>query len=317
MKSGFRVVTGFFVVLSLIMTSCFEGDDIPDFNEQLQKDIAAIDSHLAANNINDVIVDDSGIRYVIHRRTTGKRPTIDSCATANYRGLLLTGEQFDAGENFSFPVRGVIEGWRIGILLLREGDSATFYIPSVYAFGYHGMPSEIPSNANLVFHVGLSHVGTTLKGSDKTCVSNENTLNYWEQLEEDISEIDTYLAENNITAVQDESGIRYVVHRDGQGNQPTIDSCVTTNYVGEFLTDGQEFDAGTNVSFPLSSVIDGWKIGIPLLSEGDSATLYIPSGLGYGYYGYPPEIPGNANLIFHVAVNKVGQTYNSSNRSCN
>jgi FKBP-type peptidyl-prolyl cis-trans isomerase len=317
MKTGSRVVTGFLIVLSLIMISCFEGDDIPDFNEQLQKDIAAIDSHLSANNISDVIVDNSGIRYVIHRRTTGKRATIDSCATVNYKGLLMTGEKFDEGANFSFPVRGVIEGWRIGISLLHEGDSVTFYIPSVYAYGYEGMPPEIPRNANLIFHVGLTNVGTTYRGSDDTCLSNDNTLNYWEQLEADISAIDSYLTENNISAVQDASGIRYIIHRDGEGNKPTIDSCVTTDYRGEFLTDGQGFDEGSNVSFPLSGVIEGWKIGIPLLSEGDSATLYIPSGLGYGYYGYPPEIPGNANLIFHVAIKKVGQTYNSSDRSCN
>ncbi|HEU5147854.1 MAG TPA: FKBP-type peptidyl-prolyl cis-trans isomerase, partial [Chryseosolibacter sp.] len=76
-------------------------------------------------------------------------------------------------------------------------------------------------------------------------------------------------------------------------------------------------DKGTNISFPLNSVIDGWRIGIPLLTVGDSATLYIPSGYAYGYYGYPPEIPSNANLIFNVAVKNVGQTYKTSDRSCN
>ena len=83
------------------------------------------------------------------------------------------------------------------------------------------------------------------------------------------------------------------------------------------MSDGSEFDSGKNISFPLTSVIDGWKIGIPLLDVGDSATLYIPSGLAYGYYGYPPEIPGNANLIFNVGLTKVGTTYKTSDRSCN
>lgn len=138
-----------------------------------------------------------------------------------------------------------------------------------------------------------------------------------QQLQQDIAAIDGYLAANNIIALKDNSGLRYLIHRSGTGNQPTIDSCVTSNYQGKLLSSGQQFDKGTNISFPLIGVIDGWKIGIPLLHEGDSATLFIPSGLGYGHYGYPPDIPGNANLIFHVAVNKVGKTYKTSDRSCN
>lgn len=139
-----------------------------------------------------------------------------------------------------------------------------------------------------------------------------------EQLQSDIAAIDNYLAANNINAVEHSSGIRYVIWRDSSGtNSATLDSCVTANYAGKLMSNGLEFDKGTNISFPLNSVIDGWRIGIPLLTVGDSATLYIPSGYAYGYYGYPPEIPSNANLIFNVAVKNVGQTYKTSDRSCN
>ena len=65
-------------------------EDIPDFNEQLQKDLAAIDSYLASNNILASKDADGFIRYVIHRDSTGKRPTIDSCVTANYSGRLMS-----------------------------------------------------------------------------------------------------------------------------------------------------------------------------------------------------------------------------------
>ncbi|MFZ6011822.1 MAG: FKBP-type peptidyl-prolyl cis-trans isomerase [Bacteroidota bacterium] len=140
---------------------------------------------------------------------------------------------------------------------------------------------------------------------------------YQEQLEKDVAFIDSYLATNNITADTDPSGLRYVVHRATAGVQPTVDSCVTVNYQGVFMSNGQVFDSGSNISFPVKNVIDGWRIGIPLLHEGDSATLYIPSGLAYGYYGFPPTIPSNANLIFHVGLKKVAKTYNTTTRSCN
>lgn len=146
---------------------------------------------------------------------------------------------------------------------------------------------------------------------------DEEIPDFNEQLQADIAAIDNYLSTNNIAAIEDPSGIRYVIHQDSAGGKGiTIDSCVTATYSGRLLSTGAEFDRGTNISFPLSGVIDGWKLGIPLLKEGESATLYIPSGLAYGYYGYPPDIPGNANLIFDVTVNKVGTTYKTSDRSC-
>lgn len=147
--------------------------------------------------------------------------------------------------------------------------------------------------------------------------NDEEIPDFNEQLQADIAAIDNYLRANNIVAIEDASGIRYVIHQDStDGKAITIDSCVTATYSGRLLSNGVEFDKGTNISFPLNGVIRGWKVGIPLLKEGESATLYIPSGLAYGYYGYPPEIPGNANLIFDVTVNKVGTTYKTSDRSC-
>ena len=153
-----------------------------------------------------------------------------------------------------------------------------------------------------------------------SCMMNDDgdIPDFNEQLQSDIAAIDNYLATNNINAIEHSSGIRYVIYYDSSGdNSATIDSCVTASYAGKLLTTGAEFDKGTNVSFPLNGVIDGWRIGIPLLTVGDSAALYIPSGLAYGYYGYPPDIPSNANLIFNVAVKNVGKTYRSSDNSCN
>jgi len=146
---------------------------------------------------------------------------------------------------------------------------------------------------------------------------NEDIPDFNEQLQKDLQTIDNYLLTNGIQASQDPDGlIRYVIHADSSGTKPTIDSCVTANYRGLLLSNGHEFDSGENVSFPLNSVIDGWKIGIPLMNIGDSITLYIPSGLAYGYYGYPPEIPSNANLIFNVGLKKVGSDYSPSTHSC-
>lgn len=132
------------------------------------------------------------------------------------------------------------------------------------------------------------------------------------QLQHDIEAIDAYLDANNVDAIPHSSGIRYVIHQQGSGSTITADSCVVTNYKGMLLATGTKFDENTNLALPLKGLIAGWQIGVPLLKEGDSATFYIPSGLGYGYYGYPPAIPSNANLIFGIKVVSVGRTYKSS-----
>lgn len=150
-----------------------------------------------------------------------------------------------------------------------------------------------------------------------SCMMNDSDdlPDFNEQLQKDLAAIDSYLATNNIVAQQDDRGlIRYVILLDAvDGDKAGLDSCATANYSGKLMSNGYEFDKGTNFSFPVDAVIDGWKIAIPLLNEGDSAALYIPSGLAYGFYGNKPEIPSNANLIFNVGIKKVGSTYRSSN----
>ena len=118
------------------------------------------------------------------------------------------------------------------------------------------------------------------------------------QLALDTQIIDTYLQERNITAMVDNSGLRYVIHTQGTGISPELDDFVTVNYRGTLLSDGSEFDANQGVQFRLEQLILGWKVGFKLLQEGTTATLYIPSGLGYSNAGRGSGIPPNANLIF-------------------
>ena len=131
------------------------------------------------------------------------------------------------------------------------------------------------------------------------CKDDEVFIPPQEQLEIDIELIKTYLVENNIDAIEHESGIFYIIHREGTGDTPTSSSAVKVNYKGNVMGEEEFFDQGTDVSFPLTGVITGWQIGIPLLSEGGAGTFYIPSGYGYGRSG-TGNIPGNAILVFRV-----------------
>ncbi|MDH5367898.1 MAG: FKBP-type peptidyl-prolyl cis-trans isomerase [Cyclobacteriaceae bacterium] len=120
------------------------------------------------------------------------------------------------------------------------------------------------------------------------------------QLLKDIETIDAFLVLNNITAIEDESGLRYVIQTQGEGIQPELCNTVQVNYSGHLLESTTVFDANDGVSFPLSNLILGWQVAFSKIKSGTSATLYIPSGLGYGSSGAGNSIPPNANLVFEI-----------------
>lgn len=103
------------------------------------------------------------------------------------------------------------------------------------------------------------------------------------------------------------SGLKYIIHKEGDGPAPTNGSNVTVHYYG-VLPDGTMFDnsfrRGDLFTFTLGvgQVIKGWDEGIALLKEGGAATLFIPSELGYGERGAPPTIPPNSELVFYVEL---------------
>jgi FKBP-type peptidyl-prolyl cis-trans isomerase len=118
-----------------------------------------------------------------------------------------------------------------------------------------------------------------------------------------------FLAENakNDSVVQTESGLQYMVLKEGTGAKPGPTDIVTVHYTGKLL-DGTVFDSsegGEPATFPLDKVIPGWTEGLQLMSEGSEYRLFIPSELAYGSKGSGDKILPNATLIFDVKLIKV------------
>ena len=139
------------------------------------------------------------------------------------------------------------------------------------------------------------------------CNQKPNTAVNQDQLQLDIEAIEAYLTENNIEAQVHKSGLRYVINEAGDGKKATLCDQITISYEGRLMSDGSVFDDsdGKNVAFPLDRLITGWQVGIPLIEEGGSITLYVPSSYGYGSRGAGDDIPPNANLIFEVNLVRV------------
>ena len=106
-----------------------------------------------------------------------------------------------------------------------------------------------------------------------------------------------------------ESGLQYLMVKEGNGKKPGPNDVVTVHYTGR-LIDGTVFDSsverGEPATFAVGQVIPGWVEGLQLMSEGSAYRLFIPSELAYGEHGTGPIQP-NSTLIFDVQLLKVGK----------
>jgi len=107
----------------------------------------------------------------------GVKPTAASTVKVHYHGTLPDGTVFDSslgGDPVTFPLGGVIPGWREGLQKMCEGETAMLGVPSVMGYGDEGTPDgRIPGGAALFFKIQLIEVlsagiggGPQLVGAD-------------------------------------------------------------------------------------------------------------------------------------------------------
>jgi FKBP-type peptidyl-prolyl cis-trans isomerase FkpA/FKBP-type peptidyl-prolyl cis-trans isomerase FklB len=99
-------------------------------------------------------------------------------------------------------------------------------------------------------------------------------------------------------------GVQYEVLKEGEGLKATLEDTLIVHYVGKIYT-GEQFDSsydrGEPLELNLKSMIEGWKIGIPLMNKGSKYRFFIPHSLGYGERASGP-IPAYSTLIFEVEL---------------
>ena len=259
-----------------------------------------IEAYLAANKLKKKAkTTEDGIYYVMEEEGSGKSPTISDRVKVHYRGTLLDGKQFDSsydrGQAAEFPLAGVIEGWQKGIPLFKEGGKGKLIIPSALAYGEKAIGDDIPANSILVFDIELLEVIKVTTPAEQAKIDQEK--------------IAAYIQEKGLENVQKtESGLHYIIEKEGTGEHPKLESHVKVHYEGTLL-DGTKFDSSYDrnqpAHFPLNRVVKGWQEGIQFLKAGGVGTLIIPSGLAYGKQAMGKNIPANSVLVFKVELLEV------------
>ena len=122
--------------------------------------------------------------------------------------------------------------------------------------------------------------------------------------EEGVSFLEENKAKDGVQTT--ESGLQYIVLKEGTGDKPVTTSKVKVHYHGTLL-DGTVFDSsvdrGEPAEFGVTQVIKGWTEGLQLMSTGAKYRFFIPQELAYGANPRPGgAIKPYATLIFDVEL---------------
>jgi FKBP-type peptidyl-prolyl cis-trans isomerase len=106
-------------------------------------------------------------------------------------------------------------------------------------------------------------------------------------------------------AVKRESGLVFTPLAEGQGASPRPTDRVKINYRGT-LVDGKEFGGnarrGAPFEFQVDQIMPCWTEALGLMKVGGKAKVVCPAALAYGAAGRPPQIAGNAVLVFAIEL---------------
>lgn len=102
-----------------------------------------------------------------------------------------------------------------------------------------------------------------------------------------------------------ESGLQYIVLKQGKGKKPKTTDRVKVHYHGTTI-DGTVFDSsvdkGVPSEFGVTQVIKGWTEGLQLMKVGSKYKFFIPQELAYGQNPRPGIIKPYMALIFEVEL---------------
>lgn len=213
---------------------------------------------------------------------------------------------------------------------LKKGDSILVNTTAEKMFGGFGVPPFLRNEEVISLRIGVVDVLNEESFQDYFNTLAEKQQEKQAQVAkrqttEDIQIIEKYVAENNLDAKRTESGLFYVIEKEGSGQEVNQGDMVSVHYTG-YVLDGTVFDtsresvAKANNTFQegrqggyvpiefevgMGRVIQGWDEGLQLLRKGSIAKLIIPSPLAYGDRQASEVITANSVLVFDVEVTDV------------
>ena len=200
---------------------------------------------------------------------------------------------------------GVIqpEGWGTNLVKVEIGAAEEAFVGLSEGDSVSLIYSNQNATGNVMYHyVKILKVQTELEyDAEKKHIAEVGDIDENKKLNE-------YLKENNITEGSINNGLYMLPMQAGKGDSIKAGKTVQISYKGYFL-DGREFDA-TKPNEPLEfvygsemQVIDGLRMAVGRMREGQKSKIIIPSHFAFGEKGSTTGVvPPFTTLIYEVEI---------------
>ncbi len=292
----------FFTALAIL--SC---DDDSDELEK-QKENRYLRQYLESNNIS-IEPESNGLYYISNQEGTGISPGINDWVIIRYTLSMINGKILDTTDEELAIKTGIyskliiygdkrialksigVKGVQDGLIMMKEGATATFIIPSHLAYGKVGT-SAVPPYTTLISEIELIKVINDPVEYEQLLIDNYLSL---------------YSDSTNLVIEKRESGLYYIeIEKGEEGNKPEENDEVSVYYTAS-LTDGRVFDSNkgsTVFKFILGEyqTVPGFEEGISIMNRKGKSRILVPSSLGYGIVGSDDVIVGYTPLVFDIEL---------------
>lgn len=227
-----------------------------------------------------------GVAMVVLQKGTGaEHPVPNDCVILRFTSWKRTGKLFATsglrGETATQCLRTAIPGIAVALRSMSEGERRRIWIPA----GLTYQPDDdartgTPQGPPLTVDVELVHI---LKAPPTPAD----------------------LTRPPAAALTTRSGVRVLILKRGTGKiHPAMSSRVKVHYTGWTAT-GELFESTAMDGHPaevlLGTALPGWREGLPLLSPGDKARLWIPAALAHGDKPPDRKLPAGV-LVYDIEL---------------
>jgi FKBP-type peptidyl-prolyl cis-trans isomerase FkpA len=147
-----------FGLLTILFSACVKQNSKPTLQATI--DDEKIQKYIAANHIDGLTKDPSGLYYQVITQNPGPHVTIADTVQVSYTGKLLNGSVFDTESATVLDMADVVKGWQIGLPMVGVNGNAPYarirlIIPSALGYGNSNAESGIPANSVLDFTIDV------------------------------------------------------------------------------------------------------------------------------------------------------------------
>ncbi|MGB0887092.1 MAG: FKBP-type peptidyl-prolyl cis-trans isomerase [Vicingaceae bacterium] len=164
---------------------------------------------------------------------------------------------------------------------------ALFYsLIIVTFFACSDTPKEFPV-------VDMNKIQADLLEANKRAITKES------------EQIDAYVASKNYEVIKTQTGLRYVIYHNNEGENIKPKQTAVVKYKVNLLDGTECYATGNEVETFIvnkDEVETGLHEGIQLMSKGDKAIMILPSHLAHGLAGDLKKIPYKSSIVYDVEL---------------